>query len=165
MNCEDFLPALETGDAAQQREARQHAAVCPRCAAAQASLVRLKSVLAAHEPLPAAARAVWEQAARAPAPEPLRRPNWLPRLAGLLTASAACAVVFILVIPRDAGRGRIAGISGSTTVIEHDSTAELAHLKAAVDSLDGNLVALAEHAERLETEREIALTLNQYTRW
>lgn len=166
MNCEDFLPAIESEEPSPVHEARRHAASCPRCAAAYAALLKVKATLAHHEPLPASARAVWEKASWNPLSESTRRPRWVPALAGLLTSAAACVLVLVLVISkRDVAPGTLTGASpaSTTTILEHDSTAELAQLALAVEALDGSLVALAEQVERLEVEREITLTLNQYT--
>ena len=167
MTCEEFLPALETGDALEQQAAREHAAGCPRCAAAAAALAAFKATLARHEPLSESARQVWENASQTATPESTRR-RWAPAMAGFLAAAAACLMVSILVTSRhDNNRGnQITDRSGtSAAVIEHDPAVEFAELVNALDMLDGNLVALAERAERLEIEREITLTLNQYNRW
>jgi len=167
MNCDDFLPALETGDPEQQQEARRHAASCSHCEAAYVTLQKIKATLALYEPLSDSARAVWANASRAPVTQLTPRVKWAPALAGMLT-SAACAVVFILVISRRDVKPvpQIVGQSaGPTIVIEHDPTAELAQLAEAVEALDGKLVALAERAERLDIKREIALTLSRYDHW
>src|SRR5258708_26791213 len=168
MNCDPFLLAMESDDPGQMHEARRHAASCPKCAAAHAALLEVKAALAVHEPLSAVARAVWENASRIPSTESTRRPKWAPALAGVLTSAAACAVVMLFALSRRAVetvRPIVGRSVNATTTIEVDPTIELVQLEAAVGTLDGNLVALADYAERLEIEREIALMLKQYKRW
>jgi hypothetical protein len=168
MKCEEFLLTMETGDSAHVLEAQRHAANCPSCALAYDGWLEIKQVLAAHQPLSDAARAVWECASKAAIPVSRERPKWTRAVAASIATCAACAVVlFLAVSGRIAEKSRpIADSHASlTTVVEHDPAAELAQLAAAVDELDDKLVALTEYAERLDIEREITLTLNEYDRW
>ena len=168
MKCEEFLLTMETGDSAQVLEARRHAANCPDCAIAYDAWLALKETLVMYEPLSDAARTVWEAASRTAIPVSLKRPKWTRALAACVATSAACALVLFLVLSdRDAERNRPIAKShaSSAKVCEHDPAVELAQLAAAVEALDDNLIALAEYAERLDIEREITLTLNQFNRW
>jgi hypothetical protein len=168
MKCEEFLLTMETGDSAQVLEAQRHAANCPSCALTFDGWLELKQALAAHEPLSDAARGAWESASRAAIPVSREQPKWSRALAASVATSAACTVVLFLVVSdRVAEKSRPIALSHAslTTVVEHDPAAELAQLAAAVDELDDKLVALTEYAERLDIEREITLTLNQYDRW
>ncbi|MBI3861055.1 MAG: hypothetical protein HY290_04085 [Planctomycetia bacterium] len=167
MNCDDLITAMESDDAAEQQAARSHAATCPNCAATLAALDKIKATLAVHEPLPSAARAAWERASRVSVSEPARR-RWTPALAAIATLAAACIVVFVFVVsqPRNSTFTQWKGPSSdSEPGVEFDSSSELTRLTAAVEALDGRLVALAENAERLDVEREVAQTLKQYSRW
>jgi len=168
MKCDECLPAMELDGPARAQEALRHAASCPRCAADYAALVTVKEELAVHEPLSAAARAVWENASRIPVSEPARLPRWVPAMAGILTMAAACVAVVLLVHMRREVevRLRIAEPpAAATAIIDHDPAVELDQLAVAVETLSGSLIALAEQADRLEMKREITLILNQYDRW
>jgi hypothetical protein len=168
MNCDDFPFALESGDPALALEAQRHAAVCPNCAATYAVLLEVKAALAAHEPVSAQARSTWESAARHSSTEPVRRPSWLSPVTRWFASAAACFVVLILVISRQGKEAAPVAIDlrpGPTVIRDLDSQAEFVELASALDTLDNQLVALLERADRLEVGREIASTLNQFNRW
>src|SRR4051794_12310045 len=60
MNCDDFLPALETGGPWRRRAARRHARRCPRCAAVAGRLAAVKAQWAqAPPPVSAGDRLAW----------------------------------------------------------------------------------------------------------
>src|SRR5262245_63402843 len=93
MNCNEFLPKLESGGAIGRWRARRHAARCPRCAAVYTALQAATEELSAVEPLSQHARELWMRAARESAPVPIRAMRWLPAVACL--ATAACVLVMV----------------------------------------------------------------------
>jgi hypothetical protein len=103
MNCDEFLPALETGGPLRRRLARRHAAGCPRCAAVAARLAAVKRQWADTPPLGPQERMLWEGAAvgdpgirnlSLPAP---RRPLSIPYARHGWHAWAAAACVLLVV--------------------------------------------------------------------
>ena len=93
MNCDNFLPALETGGLVRRMLARCHAARCPRCAGVQAAFRAAKQRLAAAEPLSLRARQLWERAAGEVDLRPSTRRVWIPAAAGLGVATCILLVV------------------------------------------------------------------------
>jgi len=172
MNCEDFLPDLETGGWWRRMRARRHAARCTRCAAVYVKFRAAKTSLAAPGPLPRYARDLWMRAA---VDAPVRvsgQIRWAPAVA-CLAAAACLLIVFVgpavwervaVVIIDGGGSHEVVTIS-PTTVIEVDPTGEFLELTAAADRLDDELAALQTIAERREAQREVMLALNQYGRW
>src|SRR5262249_53390387 len=64
MNCDDFLPALETGGYFRRAAARRHAPRCPACARTPAAWGGPKRDLAGVPPLAGRGRELWTAAAR-----------------------------------------------------------------------------------------------------
>jgi hypothetical protein len=173
MNCDDFLPFLETGGPLRRMQARRHASCCPRCAAVHAKFLAAKAQLARPDALSNHARELWSRAARDTLAHPLRRHPWVPVAVGL--ATAACVLVAVLrPVIRDMGvrsipivdaGSSIAPVVGPTTVFELDPIPQLTELASAADRLGNEIRALQSLAERFDAEREVAMTLNQYGNW
>jgi len=179
MNCDDFLPSMETGGLVRRMRARRHAARCRRCAAVYAAFVSATQQWASPEPLSPCARHLWEQAAGELAVGPFRWRRWMPLAAGL---AAACVVLlavamvlrkgFIAPPPREVAPRpsevpaapipqRLAG-----DVIEQlDPAEELSRLAAAARQLDAQLQRLRHEAERIDAQRQLAVTLDRFGRW
>jgi len=166
MNCDDFLPALETGGCLRRMRARRHAARCPHCAAVYAAFTAMKQQLAAPEPLSGRARQLWEQAAGASTVQPSGRRRWVPLAAGL--AAAACLLLLVVewaVRPEPAGTRFVPQPLAKTVIEEIDPAGELSRLAAAAERLDKQLTRLQEQAARCDAQREVALTLDRFGRW
>lgn len=100
MNCQDFLPNLETGGPLKRFKAKRHAAACPRCAAIHGRLRQLKDELSRGTPLTDAQRRKWQDALPPlpqVAPESVRSPRpfaaWPSRQ--LAWAAAGAAVLLL----------------------------------------------------------------------
>lgn len=166
MNCDDFLPALETGGCLRRWQARRHAARCSRCAAVYEVFTTMKQKLAVPEPLSPRARKLWEQAADASVMQPSGRRLWMPLGAGL--AAAACLMLFVVqwaVRPEPAGTRFTPQPFVETLVEEVNPAGELSFLAAATERLDMQLKLLQEQAARCDAQREVALTLDRFRRW
>jgi hypothetical protein len=173
MKCDDFLPDLETGGFWRRRQARRHAALCPRCAKVFATWLAVKQTLARPELLSPRDREIWLRAAREPLVEPVRRVRLAPVVACL--ATAACLLI-VFVGPgiwgkRDHSETVVPGgsvdvtIVSATMVITLDPVDELTQLAEAADQLDQELRSLRLTAQRLEAQREVLVALNQYGKW
>jgi hypothetical protein len=173
MNCDDFLPFLETGGPLRRMQARRHAARCPRCAAMHSKFLAAKERLARPDALSNHARELWHRAARDTRAQPVCRHPWLPVAVGL--ATAACAMVAVVrPVTRENGRRSVpiadagstdAPVVGPTTIIEVDPTLQLSDLASAAERLGNEIRALQTLAERFEAEREVVMTLNRYGKW
>lgn len=174
MNCDDFLSAVETGDDIERNATLQHAAICPSCAADLAVLQEIKTTLAAHEPLPSSARAVWENASRAPQSISRQQPQWAAF--SVVAATIAVCLVFVMftqtpnspeIAVSKIGEGNTVATNTSAepTVIIPDISAELTELSHAAESLDSLLDAMDDQVDRMEIQREIQVTLSRFDRW
>jgi hypothetical protein len=176
MNCDDFLPELETGGLVRRMLARCHAARCPRCAAVRAAFTATKQQLALPEPLSPRARRLWERAAGEAA---LRTPGgrrWIAAAATGLGVAASIGVLLLIVDlaarnradapqPPPAVTRPMPEPRNTTTIEEIDPAEELARLAAAVERLDKDLQTLRHEAERLDARQQIAVTLDRFSRW
>jgi hypothetical protein len=184
MNCDDFLPAMETGGAMARRRARRHAARCPQCAATYARFATVKQQWANPEPLSPRVRQLWSNAATGPeaneASFRLVRPVTRLVVAGGVVAAAAAACVAWALVNRFAGDGHAANRpSPSTTVVrvpqpptasgtrvtQLAATEELDALSDAVDQLDSELEQLRHDVQRNEARRQVAMTLDRFGKW
>ena len=173
MNCDSFLPALETGGFVQRMLARCHAARCPRCAGVQAAFTATKQRLAAAEPLSLRARQLWERAAGEVDLRPSTRRVWMSAAAGLGVATCILLVVVAIATrPKSiAPNGRpdvVRSVPGSLDrqVIEEVSSADgMARLVEAVDQLRAELQRLQHRAERLDAQQQITATLDRFGHW
>jgi hypothetical protein len=172
MNCEEFLPALETGGLWRRMRARRHAAGCPRCAAVYAAFRAAKIRLATPEPLPRYAREIWNRAAIDAPVRFDRRVRWTPAVACL--AAAACLLIVFVGpavwehvknVVNDGGRSQETVTISTTSVIEVDPIGEFSELAEAAGRLDGELESLRMVAQRRDAQREVMLALNQYGTW
>lgn len=174
MNCDDFLPAMETGGPIRRLQARRHRARCPRCAAAYVAFERAKTALARHPPVTAEARAVWSDAMMRPRSVSSRSPRMQLIMAGVATTAAAVVVVCVLVL---SGRGRqphprgvdramsFADSAEAVTVTAHDPGEEFTLLALAVEKLSHEIDALEARVQRRGARNETAVLLHQYDRW
>jgi hypothetical protein len=189
MNCDEFLPALETGGPLRRRLARRHAAGCPRCAAAAARFEALKGQWADAPPLSAGERQLWARAATGAAreavvpqrPIPRRVLSW--RLWGPVSGlAAACVVIAVVLVARPTRDDTLGGrfppppmATQPTTretsprpaavrVVPVASSAALADLSGAVDRLDAEMQELRRTAERAEARRQVAMALDRFER-
>ena len=176
MNCDDFLPALETGGLVRGMLARRHAARCPRCAAVGAAFRAAKQQLAAPEPLSPRARQLWEQAAGEPTLPSSGRRRWIAAAAAGLAVAASIGALLLIadwsarkrsVAPQPVPRvARLIPEPRTTTTVEEiDPGKELARLAAAVERLERDLETLRHQAERLDARQQIAVTLDRFSRW
>src|SRR5260370_17983 len=86
MNCDEFLPALETGGFFRRRAARRHAAGCSACTHTLAAWRALKHELTAAPPLTGQQRDLWTSVAQPGQVRP--RANYTRRRAALAIAAA-----------------------------------------------------------------------------
>jgi hypothetical protein len=173
MNCDDFLPFLETGGRLRRMQARRHASRCPRCAAVYAKFRAAKERLARPDALSNHALELWKQAARDSLVHPAWRHRWVPIAVGL--ATAACVLVAVLKpVIREKGRPSTPTedavfsdvlLAGPTTIVDVDPTLQLSDLASAAERLGNEISALQTIAERFEAEREVVMTLNRYGKW
>jgi hypothetical protein len=173
MNCDNFLPFLETGGPLRRLQARRHAARCPRCGLIYSKFSAVKQQLAAPDELTTHVRQLWHRAAHDSAVQPAWRHPWAPVVVALATAACVMVAVIRLGI-RDGNQrnDRVKDIAFSssrvlspTTVVELDPTAEIVELAAAADQLYAELRTLRDLVERLDAEREVAMTLTRYGQW
>jgi negative regulator of sigma E activity len=173
MNCESFLPAMETGGFVQRILARCHAARCGRCAAVRAAFTATKQELAAAEPLSPRARESWERAAGEVNLQPSRRRVWLGAAAGLAVATCVLLVVLAVafrpksVAPQAENNAVVAFPQPPDREVIEDvsSDKELSHLVAAVDQLDAELQRLQRQAEKVAAQQQINAMLERFGRW
>ena len=172
MNCNNFLPALETGGFVRRIQARRHAARCPRCAAVHAALAAAKRQLAAAEPLSPRAERLWRQAVGEATVRPARGNAWKMVTAGAV--SVVCLVmVFLLAIskyinnsPTPASQPTVARNESRSlspiTVEEIDTTEGLAYQADEVRRLDVELKSLQQVIEKKSVQRQIAAVLERF---
>jgi hypothetical protein len=176
MNCDDFLPELETGGLVRRMLARRHAARCPRCAAVGAAFGAAKQRLVTPEPLSPLARQLWERAANEATWRPSGGRRWIAAAATGLGVAASIGVLLWIVDltawsrsvapqPAPALTRPIPQPRNATTVDEIDPAEEMARLTAAVDRLERDLQTLRLKAERLDARQQIAVTLDRFSRW
>jgi hypothetical protein len=101
MKCEECLSALETGNVWERRRARRHAAGCPSCAHAAATLDGWKSTLAAHDSLPSAHRQRWLSSAGAEVGSRRRHRTAAYLAIGTAAAAAVGLAIWLLRGPTD----------------------------------------------------------------
>jgi hypothetical protein len=169
MNCNDTMAALTTGGPLRRRQARRHAAHCPRCAAALAFLGDVSRDLSALPDLTPEQRQVWLEAADAAPAAPAKRRS-SPRRTALVGAgvlAAAAALIFALVAthqPERPGDDRpIANIPRAE--IPSPDPATLQHLdamRAELDAAERDLADLARKADLLDARRQTDLLLAEY---
>ncbi len=177
MNCDDFLPSLETGSPLRRWRAHRHAHRCPRCAAALAMLDQVKQALAPSSDkatLPSHLRRRWMAAAQAdissePSPDRYRigpQTTWLRR-------TTALAAIVLLVVAVAIGYKLYNGslvlndkvTVGPITVTQVDRAAELTRLDDEIVQLQAQVSSLINAAERLEAQQRIVLVLAQNITW
>ena len=173
MNCDSFLPAMETGGLVQRMLARCHAARCPRCAGVQAAFTATKQQLAAAEPLSLRDRQLWERAAGEVDLQPVRRRGWLPAVAGL--GVATCVLLLVVAVatrPKPSTPierpGVVRSVPGTLDreVLEEVSSADaVAQFVEAVDRLGAEVQRLQQRAEKLDAQQQITATLDRFDRW
>jgi hypothetical protein len=179
MNCDEFLPAIETGRVFARFKAQRHASRCPRCAAAYARLNEVKRQWSTAAPLSPCERHLWASAAAATETEPaassrLGRVAW----AGGLAAAGACVVAFFVVRsmrsdvtgPQHSQTpspviSKVEPIVSEVTVTELVPAREFDALSDAVDQLDADLAKLRRETERLAARQKVAMTLERFGKW
>jgi hypothetical protein len=173
MNCDNFLPALETGGFVRRIQARRHAARCPRCAAVRAAFAAAKRQLAAVEPLSPRARQLWERAGGYVTMQPSRHRLWMPAVAWLGAAACVLLLIMEVVIRRDSivpqpkpdVTHSNARPLDREVVEEIDPMEGLSRLAAAVNRLDAELQRLQHKSELLNARQQVALTLDRFGHW
>ncbi|MGE5194453.1 MAG: hypothetical protein ACM3U2_18340 [Deltaproteobacteria bacterium] len=160
MNCEDFLPDLETGGPWRRMRARRHAARCPRCAAVYSAFRAAKSRLATPDLLSPRVRELWIRAAEGVVLRPEHRRRWVPAVACL--ATVAC---FFIAFVGPALWVKPPTIVSPVTVVQLDPADDFSQLADAASQLDAQLKSLRTTAQRLEARREVMIALNQYEKW
>ena len=166
MRCDDFLPALETGGHLRRLRARCHAKRCPRCAAVSAAFAETKHRLATPEPLSPRVRQLWKQAADSPAEQHAGGRRWMWFATGL--AAAACLVLIFVKwgVRPPAVNHPIESSSPAGVVVEEINPApELSRLEAATGQLEGRLRQIEEQIARRDARREVAMTLDRFSKW
>ena len=172
MNCDDFLPAIETGGLLARLRARRHAAECARCSKVYAEFTTLKRQWsnAAPPPLAPRQRQMWKNAATVESGSAPSRLGWIT-FAGGLAAVGVCVVIFIVVRPaRELVKVEPPPLPSRTivsdvTVTDLVPAREFDALSDAVDQLDADLVKLRRDAQRLEARQELAMTLERFGTW
>jgi hypothetical protein len=159
MTCDDVLPALELGDAAQQDAARQHARDCPACAAAVGRWLALKSALADAPALTDQERALWRAARQGSSPR-----VWRPRLWVAGAAAVAATVLVALLWPRPAPPPTPGPSVEALAFSAERSGRELAAFGRQLDQVDRELAALSERIVLAEARRMAAGLAEQYHR-
>jgi hypothetical protein len=166
MKCDDMLIFLETGNLRQRMQARRHAAQCPGCAADLAAWADVRMKLAAPDPLSPRERQLWARAASDIAPA--RSWHWVALPIGAALAVAACIVLLISHLPAPRSP-RIAipqpKVASSITIRVIDPAIELSRLDADARQLDTRIEQLRQRAQRIEARREVALTVERFSRW
>jgi hypothetical protein len=133
--------------------------------------IAIKEQLAHPDARSLRSRELWRRAASDTLVQPGWRHPWVPAVVAL--ATAACVLIAVLrPVVRDGDPrlgvivdSSVVRVVGPTTVVEVDPTGELSELAAAARRLDDELKALRDLAERLEAEREVAMTLTRYGKW
>ena len=181
MNCDDFLPAIETGGVIARLKARRHAARCQRCAALYARLTEVKRQWSNAAPLSPRERQLWKSAAAVQDASASSGRNWIV-WGGGLAAAGVCVAAFFVVRWMHPG---IAGPHGSqpppvvakvelpapqpvrsdVTVTELVPAREFETLADDVDRLDADLARLRRDAQRLEARQQLAMTLERFGTW
>ncbi len=165
MNCNDFLPTLETGSAFGRLRARVHARHCPQCRTVQRRLSELRSELARPSQLTAFHRRIWQRAALDVSHEPgkgMVRYRQLA-IASCLGISATCVFVIALSLRSNLPPGE------EGTMVQVEAPAKTSAVSIAVAPLDdiedisvglrrvaAELDRAAERASLLEARRAIA---------
>jgi hypothetical protein len=176
MKCDDFLPSLETGGFWRRWRVRRHAVRCPRCAAIRTSFGKAMAGWAAAEPLAPRARKLWKLAAEENVHRPA--PRHIPRRAAVAFGTVAGVLLLFAVammqkhvvspqpktevvrdVVRQSGESRELG---PITVEEIDPAQGLSRLAADVEQLDADMRAIRRKAERLDTQQQIAVTLERF---
>jgi hypothetical protein len=157
MKCDDVLPALEIGDAAQERAARLHARDCPACATAMGRWLALKSSLATAPALTDQERLIW-RAARREMPARLR----LPRIWEVGAAAIAASVVVVLLWPRPVPGPAAAAPVEALAFSAERAEQEFAHFDRQLDQIDSELTALSNRIAMADAKRKAAELMDQY---
>lgn len=157
MTCDEVLPALEMGDAAQEREACSHVQDCPACAAAVARWLALKSSLSEAPALTDQERIIWRGARR----ESYARTR-LPRLWVVGAAAFAASVAVALLWPRPGiepiPKPRIEALAFSA----ERANQEFATLDRQLDQIDSELKGLSNRIALADVKRKTAELMDQY---
>lgn len=171
MKCEDFLPALASGNAWQRWRAHRHARRCAACAHSATMLSHLQTELSRVEPLSPAMRQAWEQAAG----EPVVRASPIRRRVqyGLVAVAAATLIALGVQLMAPGPERKVTydrplenpAAPQQLAARTIDAGAELDELLARVDTLQGELDALKQQAELLDARRETNLLIATYSQW
>jgi hypothetical protein len=166
MNCNDFIANHETGSIVARTRARLHAQRCAKCAATRDRLVQLRNELSTPAEISSNHRRIWERAALAEAPVPVR--HWAPAsrfaLAGGLAVAAAIIVMLVLsLINKDEVNDRnVATIpkqpreSTVVTVALRTPQDQIDELELGLNEVATDLDRLANAAARLEARRDLS---------
>ena len=167
MNCDEFLPALETGGFFRRRAACRHAARCSACAHTLAAWRALKHELTAAPPLNGRQRDLWTSVARPGQVRP--RANYTGRRAALAVAAAVLLMVSWWSLrspnPRPPEpRAAPAQIAQVTVVpISLESIArEVFPLEQRLEQMETELAALSRRAALADLKRQTETLLEAY---
>lgn len=174
MNCDDFLEALESPDERLSAAARWHANACPSCAALAEVRDRLRTELAAVEPLPQRLRDVWKAAARDESPQAILSPRsqgrgsmrQLPmQIVSLAAAVLLLVTVGLMVRQRPLEMGEQPAPPSAAVARTIDASAELTELLAQVTALEAELKVTSKQAELVDVRRQADALLATYNHW
>ncbi len=157
MTCDDVLPALEIGDAAEEQAARQHMLDCPACTAAMARWLGLKSSLAVAPALTDQERLIWREARRESSARPRLLRAWV-----VGAAVIAASVVVVLLWPRTVPRPTQAPLIEALTFSAERAEKEFAVFDRQLDQIDSELAALANRIIIADVKRKVADLMDQY---
>jgi hypothetical protein len=167
MNCDEFLPALETGGFFRRRAARRHAARCSACAQTLAAWRALKHGLTAAPPLTGRQRDLWTSVAQ---PRQVRpRANYTRGRAALAVAAAVLLAVSWWSLrsynPRPPEQPATPSQIAQVTVvpISLESIArEVFPLEQRLEQMETELAALSRRAAFADLKRQTETLLQAY---
>ncbi len=163
MNCDDLLPALETGGFLRRRAARRHAAACPACARVLERWQDLKRALAAPAPLTDRERELVADAIEPRLPVP-RAWSFRPVLVTGLAASLVLTAV-VLSLRRGDGPTPPGGTEiRVASVTAQDVADACGPLEADLDRVERQIAALSERVQLGDVKRQAGTLLDQYRR-
>jgi hypothetical protein len=169
MNCDDFLPALETGGYFRRAAARRHAAGCPTCARTLAAWEALKHELADAPPLTGRERELWTTAERPGEVRPqVRR---MRRAVDFAIAASLLVLATCLFLLSRRGQDIANPPPPSDTqvvvtpITPEGVAAELSPLERRLARLEAELAALSQRAELADLRQQAATLLDEYRHW
>jgi uncharacterized small protein (DUF1192 family) len=172
MNCDDFLPSVETGCVTRRWQARRHAARCPRCAAVLCQWSETKEALSSAEQLSPRARGLWTRSIDRPLDEIDRAATWNSAPRRSLHFAAVSGAVLLLVSavwigmrwesPNSKPVVVPAQVARANPIHEIDPADEFARLEAGVTQLEAELAVLEREVERLDARRQLDETIKKY---